>query len=125
MKKICLFVIALCFASSLAIAQEEAASVADAITLKGDIIDNMCAGAHKEGLADFVKTHTKECALMPQCKASGYSIFTDDGKLMKFDAESNPLIAEFLTSSDSKLHVKVIANKVGEELNLVSIENQK
>ena len=125
MKKICLFLIALCFASSLAIAQEEAASVADAITLKGDIIDNMCAGANKADLANFVKTHTKECTLKPQCKASGYSIFTDDGKLMKFDAESNPLIAEFLTSPDSKLHVKVIANKVGDELNLVSIENQK
>jgi hypothetical protein len=124
MNKVWVLALMLCFAASLAVAQEDVPSLADAVTLKGDIIDNMCAGAHKDGLADFVKAHTKECALAPQCQASGYSIFTD-GKLIKFDAESNPLIAEFLKSPDSKLQVKVIANKVGDELNIVSIENQK
>jgi hypothetical protein len=93
-------------------------------TLKGDIIDNMCAGAQKpEQLSEFVKTHTKQCALQPQCEASGYSIFSE-GKLMKFDKASNPKIAEFLKKPESKLQVMVMTKKAGEELSLVSIANQ-
>lgn len=57
-------------------------------TLKGTIIDNKCATANKDNLAEFIKTHTKECALTPDCVASGYSIYTD-GNLLKFDSDSN------------------------------------
>ena len=147
MKKIFLLAIALCFVASLAVAEGETkeatvtttvqtattqpeaaapqAQEALTVTLKGDIIDNMCAGAQKpETLAGFVAGHTKSCALMPACAASGYSIYTD-GKLMKFDAASNAKIEEFLKTPDSKLQVNVVAKKAGEELNLVSIENQK
>ncbi|MDD5505470.1 MAG: hypothetical protein PHR73_01785 [Candidatus Omnitrophica bacterium] len=142
MKKILFVLLALCFASSLAFAQnaaqpvvattatETAAVVAtdtatpEAMVLKGDIIDNMCAGKHKETLAEFVKTHTKECALMPDCVASGYSLFAD-GKLYAFDQDSNAKVAEFLKNADSKLQVTVTAKQVGDELSLASIENQK
>ena len=134
--------IVLCFAVSVAFAQETAANetpasgeatagtptltpAATEITLTGDIIDNMCAGTKTTAeLAEFVKTHTKECALMPDCVATGYSIFAD-GTLYKFDKESNAKIEEFLKKEDSKLQVAVTVNKVGEELSLVSIENQK
>ena len=97
---------------------------ADILSLKGDIIDNMCAAANKDSLADFLKTHSKECALMSDCVASGYSIFAD-GKLYRFDQASSKKIEEFLKQSDSKLQVVVKAEKVGKELKLVSIENQK
>lgn len=132
MKKIVLMGIVLCFAASLALAQEATTPETPTltpttaeVTLTGDIIDNMCAGTKTPAeLAEFVKTHTKECTLMPACVATGYSIFAD-GKLYKFDKESNAKIEEFLKKEDSKLQVVVIANKVGEELSLVSIENQK
>jgi hypothetical protein len=78
----------------------------------------------KDNLAEFVKTHTKACALMPDCAASGYSIFAD-GKLNKFDQASNKKVEEFLKKDESKLEVVVKAEKVGEELKLASIENQK
>jgi len=94
------------------------------IILKGTIIDNHCAGMSKDNLAEFIKTHTKECALMPECAASGYSIFAD-GKLHKFDQESSRKIDEFLKKAESKLDVVVTAERVGEALKLVSIENQK
>ncbi len=131
MKKIFLIGMVVCFAASLAFAQEENTTAAPVstpaaaeMTLKGDIIDNNCAGLQKpEDLASFVKTHTKECTLMPACVASGYSIFAD-GKLYKFDKDSNMKIEEFLKKEDSKLQVTVTANKIGEELSLVSIENQ-
>lgn len=125
MKRLVLICMLLCVTASLAVAADNPESnVPVDITLKGDIIDNMCASAQKpEDLADFVKTHTKECALMPACVESGYSIFAD-GTLYKFDAGSNAKIAEFLNKEDSKLQVVVTAKKTGEELSLVTIENQ-
>lgn len=96
----------------------------EAVTLKGTIIDNMCADGSKENLAEFVKTHTKQCALMEHCVASGFSIYAD-GELHKFDAASNKKIAEFLKKTDSNLQVVVNAEKSDKELSLVSIENQK
>ncbi len=132
MKKLFLIGVLFCFAASLAFAQEAVTyteptskPAATTITLTGDIIDNNCASTQKpEDLANFVKTHTKECALLPACVASGYSIFAD-GKLYKFDKESNAKIGEFLKKDESKLQVVVTANQAGEELSLVTIENQK
>ena len=120
MKKIIVVAMAFCFAVSLAFAQ-----AGQSVTVKGDVIDNMCLEAHKtEDVAAFVKTHAKQCAVKPVCEASGYSLFVD-GKVNKFDQESNAKIAEFLKKADSQLQVVVVANKNGEELSLVSIENQK
>jgi hypothetical protein len=97
---------------------------ADILSFKGDILDNMCAVENTNNLADFLRTHTKECALMSDCIASGYSIFAD-GKLYEYDQASNKKIEEFLRQPDSKLQVVVKAVKVGTKLKLVSIQNQK
>jgi hypothetical protein len=105
----------------------EAAPVKEAeeMVLKGDIIDNNCANALKpDKLAEFVKGHLKACTLMPNCVASGYSIYSD-GKLHKFDKPSNAKIEEFLKVAENKLQVVVKAKKTAEGLSLVSIENQK
>lgn len=121
MKKAFLMLAALCFVSSLALAQ--GSNGTETVTIKGDIIDNKCLDAHKtEELAVFIKTHSKECAI--KCEAAGYAIFAD-GVLSKFDQDSNAKIAEFLKKEDSKLQVTVTAKKSGEVLSLVSIENQK
>ena len=97
---------------------------ADVLSFKGEIVDNMCAAENKDNLAEFVKTHTKECALMSDCVASGYSIFAD-GKLHKFDQGSTKKIEEFLRKPARKLQADVKAERVGKELKLVSIENQE
>jgi len=134
MKRLFVFAVGFLFIASLAFAQGKAASevkapgeekpVSEVLTLKGDIIDNMCAGTQTpESLAEFVKTHTKMCALAPSCVESGYSLFAD-GKLMKFDKDSNAKIVEFLKQENSKLQVVVEAKKVNEELSLVSIKSQ-
>ena len=132
MKKNLLFGVVFCFMVSLAFAQDVPLAdtpaampvTAEVMTIIGTVIDNACAGTHKEDLSVFIKTHPKTCALMPACVASGYSIFSE-GKLMKFDAASSEKIAEFLKMEESKLDVVVTASMVGEELSLVSIENQK
>ena len=141
MKKMLFVLIALCCVSSLAFAEDAKttaapttdttaavaattpAATAESMVLKGDVIDNTCANSNKDNLAAFVKTHTKQCALLPGCMESGYSIFAD-GKLYKFDKDSNAKVAEFLKKADSKLQVTVTAKQVGDELSLVSIENQ-
>jgi len=97
---------------------------ADVLSFKGDIVDNMCADANKGNLAEFLKNHTKDCALMSDCVASGYSIFVD-GKLYRFVQASNKKIEAFLRQPDSKLQVVVKAEKVGTELKLVSVQSQK
>ena len=94
------------------------------VTIMGTIVDNMCGSTNKATLEEFIKTHTKECALMSDCAASGYSIYADD-KLMAFDKESSAKIEEFLKNPASKLQVIVEANKQGEELSLISIKNQE
>ncbi|MDD5686883.1 MAG: hypothetical protein PHE88_03505 [Elusimicrobia bacterium] len=91
---------------------------------KGIVIDNMCATSNKDKLGDFVKTHTKECALMANCQASGYSLYTADGQLIGFDKESNPKIVKFLKNKNSKLQVVLKAKKDGDMLHLVSIKNE-
>jgi len=121
MKRIIVLLMMFCFAVSSGLAQQAAANV----QIKGVIIDNLCAGSQKpEKLAEFVKTHTKECALQPQCVASGYSIFSD-GKLMKFDKISNLDIEAFLRLPLSKLQVVVECAQIGDLLRLVYIANQK
>lgn len=147
MKKVTLAVLVLCFVASFAWAQETTkdegnipdtantqavadtaanteAPAAQTMTMKGVIIDNLCAGAHKEDLAEFVKTHPKSCALMPGCAASGYSLVSD-GVITKFDKDSSDKVEAFLKKEDSALQVEVSVKKVGEELSLVSIANQK
>jgi hypothetical protein len=100
-----------------------AVTTPEAIVLKGDVIDNACAGTNKDNLAEFVKTHTKECTLKPGCLDSGYSIFAN-GKLYAFDKDSSAKVVEFLKKADSKLQVTITAKQVGDELSLVSVENQ-
>jgi hypothetical protein len=96
----------------------------ETLTLRGTLIDNACAGSQTpEQLAAFIKTHTKECALMPGCAASGYGIFAD-GLFRRFDAASNAKVEAFLRKEGSKLEVVVVAREAGGRLELVSIENQ-
>lgn len=141
MKKVVLLMSALCLTASFAFAAyrvvkipgddiEKAVSVVvpvaseELVTLTGVIIDNLCAGMQKpEELAVFVKTHPKSCAVMPECAAAGYSIYAD-GKLSKFDKDSNAKIFEFLTKGGA-LDVVVVAKKDGDGISLVSIENEK
>lgn len=133
MKRIFLLTFIFCCMTTVVFAQTNTSSVPaavsmpvaeNAITLKGDIIDNLCANGHKDTLADFVKTHTKECAIAPGCSESGYSIFAD-GKLYKFDKDSSVKVAEFLKKADSKLQVAATVKDNNGEVSLIFIENQK
>jgi hypothetical protein len=58
--------------------------------------------------AKFAKNadaHPRACAL--KCSASGYGIFTEDGKYLKFDKKGNEEILPQLKASDKKDHLRV------------------
>jgi hypothetical protein len=93
------------------------------MTISGTLIDNRCANAHTSSLEQFIKSHTKECALMPDCAASGYSLY-HYGALVRFDKESSKKIEQFLQKKGSTLDVTVVVKKAGEEYNLISIKNK-
>ncbi len=112
--------VCLCFIASVGFAQV----TNDAIPMTGVIIDAQSADNNKDNMADFIKTYTKDDALMPEAIASGYVILLED-EYMKFDDESSAKIIEFLDKPESALEVTITA-AIGEDniLSLVSIENK-
>ena len=69
-------------------------------TLKGYVVDQMCAGrmAMKEDAMDKAAGHSKDCALDEHCAASGYGIFSG-GKYYKFDEKGNATAKNLLGKS--------------------------
>ena len=66
--------------------------------------------------------HPRACALT--CGASGYGIFTQDGKYLKFDRKGNDEILSELKASDRKDHLRVdVAGDVeGDMLKVTSVK---
>ena len=76
-------------------------------TVEGYLIDKMCSAKVAEEGVGAAKTHTKECALMPKCKASGYGVITADGKFLKFDQDGDRMAAKVLGFTSRKDNIKV------------------
>jgi hypothetical protein len=66
--------------------------------------------------------HPRACAL--KCSASGYGIFTQEGKYLKFDRKGNEEILSELKASDRKDHLRVdVAGDVeGDMLKVTSVK---
>jgi len=124
MKKLILLTAA--FMVAVAVSMHGFAAAAEkSMMMEGYIIDTKCAADNKADLGEFVKTHTKECAVLPSCAASGYNLYSE-GKLWKFDKDSSGKVHEFLMKKDSTLKVKVeMMHGEGDMIKLVSIKNAK
>ena len=46
--------------------------------VEGYLVDKACSAKVVKGGVDAAKAHTKDCALMPNCKESGYGVVTAD-----------------------------------------------
>jgi hypothetical protein len=120
MKKVIMTLLMILLVATLVLANE-----AKTMMLKGYIVDNKCSGKQTEAQMDeFIKTHSKECAISEECKISGYSIYADH-KLYKFDKKSNEKVAEFLQKPDTKLLVVAEVKEEGKEVSLISIKNEE
>jgi hypothetical protein len=83
------YLIALC-TIVLSFALTAGAQDAKPTTLKGYVVDQMCAGkmAMKDNAMEKAEGHSKECALDDNCAGSGYGIFSG-GKYYKFDEKGS------------------------------------
>ncbi|HEY2934762.1 MAG TPA: hypothetical protein VGK99_23760 [Acidobacteriota bacterium] len=70
----------------------------------GMLMDKMCSAS--SGDAAKVAKHSKACALMDSCIASGYGIVID-GKFIKFDANGDKLVSEWLEKTDKTRELKI------------------
>ncbi len=101
MKRILMTICVLLVASSAPLAAE---------TVEGYLIDKMCSAKVASEGVDAAKAHTKDCALMPKCKASGYGVVTADGKFLKFDDDGDRMAAKMLGFASKKDNIKVTVN---------------
>lgn len=67
---------------------------------KGYLADNMCAASMKDNVAK-AKGHDKSCALSPSCADSGFALVTEDGKVIKLDADGSKKAHELFKNSKS------------------------
>lgn len=90
MKRVLGLVVGLALLSATAMTQEKKAEAPATVTLKGYVVDQMCAKGMAKKADPMAKaaSHTKECALEESCSASGYGIFSD-GKWYQFDKEGS------------------------------------
>jgi hypothetical protein len=82
--------------------------------LHGYVVDQMCAKsmAKKGDAMARAAKHTKECALEEACASSGFGLFYDDGKWVKFDENGDKLALGMFEKS--KKEKDFMADVVGE-----------
>jgi hypothetical protein len=102
--------------------------------IQGVLIDEKCSsnaqtrivsegGSHLEGGIVWAYTHTRKCALMPECERSGYGLATHDNRFLKFDAAGNKKAAEMLRASkkEDDLEVEVTGDVQGDNIKVISL----
>lgn len=91
----------------------------------GYLSDTKCSEAVKDDSdpSDFLKHHTKDCALMPNCKSAGYILYSKH-EWLKFDDAGNKKAVELLKASKKKrgFFVEVRASREGNLLRTESIK---
>jgi len=113
------------FGMAVALAGFAGAATEKPVTkLEGVLIDQMCSykaetrvvpGPRLEGGILVAYTHTKKCALMPDCQKSGYGVFTYDGKFVPFDEAGNQKAVAYFKQSpkDDDFRVAVTGEMQG------------
>jgi hypothetical protein len=94
-------------------------------TLKGHLVDVMCATKHASE-ADYIAKHDKKCLLMEGCVKSGYSLVTADGKVLKLDAKGSQQALDLIkrTERASNWTVAVNGTVSGDTITVASIQLQ-
>lgn len=93
-------------------------------SVEGILMDKMCSGMVAKKGFDAAKSHTKDCALMDNCKASGYGVVTADGKFLKFDESGDQKAVKALQETNKKDNLNVnVEGKV--EGDTIKVSNLK
>ena len=88
----------------------------------GYLVDAVCAGNHATE-PGYAEKHDKNCNLMEGCIKSGYSLITEDHKVLKFDPKGNEQALAFIkaTNKDKSWKVTVTGTLEGQTLTVKSI----
>lgn len=100
---------------------------------QGVLIDKNCSykaetrvvpGTRLEGSIIVAYIHTRRCALMPECRRSGYGVFTYDNKFLPFDAAGNQKALAFFKQAkqEDNFRVEVTGELQGD---LIRVANNK
>ena len=102
--------------------------------VQGVLIDRVCSykaetrvvpGPRLEGGMIVAYTHTRKCALMPECRMSGYGVFTyDDEKFLAFDPAGNATALSYFRQAkqEDNFRVEVTGQIQGDTMKVVSIK---
>ena len=92
-------------------------------TLTGHLVDQMCGGDLKD--AAKAADHSKECALMDHCAASGFGIFAN-GKYVKFDAEGSKMAKALVEKTKKEKDITIVAEGTldGDTLTVASLKEK-
>lgn len=92
--------------------------------VEGHLVDKMCSAKVLKGGAEAAKGHTKSCALMTNCKGSGFGVVTADGRFIKFDADGDRMAEKMLdiSSDDEDIRVTVNGKIDGDTMAVVAIQ---
>ena len=111
------------------------AVIAPAADIKGVLMDQMCSGKADlriSGATDSLvggrivaEAHTRECALKPACQKSGYGVYTDNNRFLKFDGAGDRKALAAIKASkkldDLEVEVNGEVDGVVPELILVNV----
>jgi hypothetical protein len=107
MRNRALSILAIVALAAIAFAADTKAA-AKSQTMNGYLVDVSCASENAEKpKADFGAKHSKRCLQMPECEESGYALVTGEGKVIKFDKDSNETAKKFIASTERDKDWKV------------------
>jgi hypothetical protein len=72
---------------------------------------------------DEKRTHSRQCALRPECMVTGYGIALEDGMFVQFDADGNKKAVRLLKDSKQTDNLRAVAKgtRVGPLFRLTSL----
>ncbi|MDZ4836358.1 MAG: hypothetical protein SGJ27_21500 [Candidatus Melainabacteria bacterium] len=124
MKKLRVFLFGLFLVAAALISASRAFAV-DETTWQGYIVDRQCADSVRQDSdpEPFVKHHTKDCALMANCKSRGYSIYSNC-KWFDLDKHGDQLAIRLLQASKrtSGFYVEIRGTSKGSVLKVKKIK---
>lgn len=107
------------------VAGSNLAYAAEASKWRGYLLDKMCADSVVEDSnpTSFIQHHTKDCALMRNCKAAGYGLYVK-GKWFDLDKQGNQQAIKVLQASkkNSGFYVEIAGGLHGKVLQVQSIK---
>ena len=123
----------LCLAGVLAGVLSATGGIAEMTKVQGVLIDKNCSykaetrvvpGPRLEGGIIVAYNHTRQCALMPECRRSGYGVFTYDNRFLAFDAAGNQKALAFFKQAkqEDNFRVEVTGEIQGDVMRVVNIK---